>query len=129
MAEKGKKRSGAAKRSQVSGAAAPTRDGRMSRQRKWDVVLRLLQSGDLETGCVRCAPPHQCLLDRRDVLPGLLIQLLWLTLGAYAIGTRASCSPTCRPRWRRAILACWRLAAAGAVRRQLHAGRQGSVLG
>ena len=42
-------RSGAAERSQASGAAALGRGGRMSRQRKSAAVLRLLRGEDLET--------------------------------------------------------------------------------
>ena len=42
-------RPGAAERPQGSGAAAPGRDGRMSRQRKSAAVLRLLRGEDLET--------------------------------------------------------------------------------
>ena len=38
-----------AERPQASGAAAPGRGGRMSRQRKTAVVLRLLRGEDLET--------------------------------------------------------------------------------
>jgi transposase len=40
---------GAAERPQESGAAAPGRGGRMSRQRKTAAVLRLLRGEDLET--------------------------------------------------------------------------------
>ena len=42
-------RPGAAERPQESGAAAPGRGGRMSRQRKLAAVLRLLRGEDLET--------------------------------------------------------------------------------
>jgi len=42
-------RPGAAERPQESGAAAPGRGGRMSRQRKTAAVLRLLRGEDLET--------------------------------------------------------------------------------
>ena len=42
-------RPGAAERPQGSGAAAPGRGGRMSRQRKTAAVLRLLRGEDLET--------------------------------------------------------------------------------
>jgi transposase len=42
-------RPGDAERPQASGAAAPGRGGRMSRQRKTAVVLRLLRGEDLET--------------------------------------------------------------------------------
>src|SRR5512139_117899 len=42
-------RPGAAERPQESGAAAPGRGGRMSRQRKSAAVLRLLRGEDLET--------------------------------------------------------------------------------
>ena len=42
-------RPGAAKRPHESGAAAPGRGGRMSRQRKRDAVLRLLRGEDLDT--------------------------------------------------------------------------------
>jgi transposase-like protein len=45
----GKERLGAAERPQESGAAAPGRGGRMSRQRKTAAVLRLLRGEDLET--------------------------------------------------------------------------------
>jgi len=41
-------RAGAAERPQESGAAAPGRGGRMSRQRKTAAVLRLLRGEDLE---------------------------------------------------------------------------------
>jgi transposase len=44
-----KERAGAAERPQESGAAAPARGGRMSRQRKTAAVLRLLRGEDLET--------------------------------------------------------------------------------
>ena len=44
-----RERAGAAERPQESGAAAPGRGGRMSRQRKTDAVLRLLRGEDLET--------------------------------------------------------------------------------
>ncbi len=44
-----KERAGAAERPQESGAAAPGRGGRMSRQRKTAAVLRLLRGEDLET--------------------------------------------------------------------------------
>ena len=43
-----RERPGAAKRPQESGAAAPGRGGRMSRQRKTAAVLRLLRGEDLE---------------------------------------------------------------------------------
>ena len=42
-------RPGAAERPRESGAAAPGRGGRMSRQRKMAAVLRLLRGEDLET--------------------------------------------------------------------------------
>ena len=42
-------RPGAAERPQESGAVAPGRGGRMSRQRKSAAVLRLLRGDDLET--------------------------------------------------------------------------------
>ena len=42
-------RPGGAERPQESGAAAPGRGGRMSRQRKTAAVLRLLRGEDLET--------------------------------------------------------------------------------
>ena len=42
-------RPGAAERPRESGAAAPGRGGRMSRQRKTAAVLRLLRGEDLET--------------------------------------------------------------------------------
>ena len=45
----GGSRPGAAERPQESGAAAPGRGGRMSRQRKMAAVLRLLRGEDLET--------------------------------------------------------------------------------
>jgi transposase len=45
----GQERLGAAERPQESGAAAPGRGGRMSRQRKTAAVLRLLRGEDLET--------------------------------------------------------------------------------
>lgn len=47
--EAGSERLGAAERPQASGAAAPGRGGRMSRQRKTSAVLRLLRGEDLET--------------------------------------------------------------------------------
>jgi transposase len=47
--EAGKARSGTAERPQESGAAAPGRGGRMSRQRKTAAVMRLLRGEDLET--------------------------------------------------------------------------------
>ena len=43
------RRPGGAERPQGSGAAAPGRGGRMSRQRKTAAVLRLLRGEDLET--------------------------------------------------------------------------------
>jgi transposase len=49
MGERTTERAGAAERPQESGAAAPGRGGRMSRQRKRDAVLRLLRGEDLET--------------------------------------------------------------------------------
>ena|SRR6185312_17045031 len=49
MGERTTERPGAAERPQGSGAAAPGRGGRMSRQRKRDAVLRLLRGEDLET--------------------------------------------------------------------------------
>jgi transposase len=47
--EAGRARSGAAERPRETGAAAPGRDGRMSRQRKAIAVTRLLRGEDLET--------------------------------------------------------------------------------
>jgi len=47
--ETGKERAGGAERPSESGAAAPGRGGRMSRQRKTAAVLRLLRGEDLET--------------------------------------------------------------------------------
>ena len=47
--EAGQERLGAAERPHESGAAAPGRGGRMSRQRKMAAVLRLLRGEDLET--------------------------------------------------------------------------------
>jgi transposase len=47
--ETSKERPGAAARPSESGAAAPGRGGRMSRQRKTAAVLRLLRGEDLET--------------------------------------------------------------------------------
>ena len=47
--EAGSERLGAAERPQESGAAAPGRGGRMSRQRKTLAVRRLLRGEDLET--------------------------------------------------------------------------------
>jgi transposase len=49
MGERTMERPGVAERPQESGAAAPGRGGRMSRQRKRDAVLRLLRGEDLET--------------------------------------------------------------------------------
>lgn len=49
MATDETQRPGAAERPQESGAAAPGRGGRMSRQRKTAAVLRLLRGEDLET--------------------------------------------------------------------------------
>jgi transposase len=49
MREGTTERSGAAERPQESGAAAPGRGGRMSRQRKTAAVMRLLRGEDLET--------------------------------------------------------------------------------
>src|SRR5271167_1460596 len=45
------RRPGGAERPPESGAAAPGRGGRMSRQRKAAAVLRLLRGEDLETVC------------------------------------------------------------------------------
>jgi len=47
--ETGGERPGGAERPEESGAAAPGRGGRMSRQRKTAAVLRLLRGEDLET--------------------------------------------------------------------------------
>ena len=47
--EIGKERPGGAERPHESGAAAPGRGGRMSRQRKTAAVMRLLRGEDLET--------------------------------------------------------------------------------
>ena len=49
MGERTTERQGAAERPRESGAAAPGRGGRMSRQRKTAAVLRLLRGEDLET--------------------------------------------------------------------------------
>src|SRR6266851_1932120 len=49
MGERTTQRPGAAERPQESGAAAPGRGGRMSRQRKTTAVMRLLRGEDLET--------------------------------------------------------------------------------
>jgi transposase len=49
MREGTTERPGAAERPQESGAAAPGRGGRMSRQRKTAAVMRLLRGEDLET--------------------------------------------------------------------------------
>src|SRR5947209_2296762 len=49
MGERTTERRGTAERPQESGAAAPHRGGRMSRQRKTAAVLRLLRGEDLET--------------------------------------------------------------------------------
>jgi len=49
MATDEMERPGAAERPRESGAAAPGRGGRMSRQRKTAAVLRLLRGEDLET--------------------------------------------------------------------------------
>jgi transposase len=49
MATNETERPGAAERPPESGAAAPGRGGRMSRQRKTAAVLRLLRGEDLET--------------------------------------------------------------------------------
>jgi transposase len=49
MREGTTERRGAAERPQESGAAAPGRGGRMSRQRKTAAVMRLLRGEDLET--------------------------------------------------------------------------------
>jgi transposase len=49
MGERTTQRPGAAERPPESGAAAPGRGGRMSRQRKTAAVLRLLRGEDLET--------------------------------------------------------------------------------
>jgi transposase len=49
MGERKAERAGAAERPQESGAAAPGRGGRMSRQRKTAAVLRLLRGEDVET--------------------------------------------------------------------------------
>src|SRR5881275_449806 len=48
MGERTTERLGAAERPHESGAAAPGRGGRMSRQRKTAAVLRLLRGEDLE---------------------------------------------------------------------------------
>jgi len=49
MGERMAERTGAAERPRESGAAAPGRGGRMSRQRKTAAVLRLVRGEDLET--------------------------------------------------------------------------------
>lgn len=49
MRDRATERAGAAERPQESGAAAPGRGGRMSRQRKTAAVLRLVRGEDLGT--------------------------------------------------------------------------------
>jgi hypothetical protein len=55
--EAGKERPGAAERPSESGAAAPGRGGRMSRQRKTAAVLRLLRGKTWRRSRARSASP------------------------------------------------------------------------
>ncbi len=59
MGERTTERAGAAERPQESGAAAPGRVGRMSRQRKTAAVLRLLPGEDLRPCRDRSASPRR----------------------------------------------------------------------
>ncbi len=77
--EAGKERPGAAERPPESGAAAPGRGGRMSRQRKTAAVLRLLRGEDLETVSRSLGVTAATLTTWRDAL---------LAAGEAALATR-----------------------------------------
>ena len=72
-------RPGAAERPQESGAAAPGRGGRMSRQRKTAAVMRLLRGEDLESRSLGVTAAT--LNARRDA---------FLAAGEAALATRAA---------------------------------------
>ena len=74
-------RAGAAERPQESGAAAPGRGGRMSRQRKTAAVLRLLRGEDLETVSRSLGVTAATLTKWRDA---------FLAAGEAALATRPS---------------------------------------
>ena len=73
------KRPGAAERPQESGAAAPGRGGRMSRQRKTAAVLGLLRGEDLETVSRSLGVTAATLSDWRDA---------FLAAGEASLATR-----------------------------------------
>jgi hypothetical protein len=77
--ETGKERAGAAERSSESGAAAPGRGGRMSRQRKTAAVLRLLRGEELKTVSRSLGVTAATLTTWRDA---------FLAAGAAALVTR-----------------------------------------
>ena len=79
MATNGTERPGAAERPRESGAAAPGRGGRMSRQRKTAAVLRLLRGEDLETVLRSLGVTAATLSGWRDA---------FLTAGEAALATR-----------------------------------------
>ena len=69
MTDRPMERPGAAERLQESGAAAPGRGGRMSRQRKAAAVLRLLRGEDLETVSRSLGVTAATLSGWRDAFP------------------------------------------------------------
>ena len=66
MMERSVERPGAAERPRASGAAAPGRGGRMSRQRRRDAVLRLPRGEDLERVSRPLGAAAATLTARRD---------------------------------------------------------------
>jgi transposase len=125
MGEGKAERAGAAERPQESGAAAPGRGGRMSRQRKTAAVLRLLRGEDLEAVSRSLGVTAATLSSWRDAFlaageaalatrPGdgetLESERLKARLGAMLlehelleqkIATLEAGRPLVRPRWRR----------------------------
>lgn len=81
MATDEKERPWAAERRRESGAAAPGRGGRMSRQRKTAAVLRLLRGEDLETVSRSLGVTAARLTTWRDA---------FLSAGEAALATRPS---------------------------------------
>lgn len=81
MATDEMERPGAAERPRESGAAAPGRGGRMSRQRKTAAVLRLLRGEDLETVSRSLGVTAATLSTWRDA---------FLSAGEAALATRPS---------------------------------------
>ena len=95
MGERTTQRPGAVERPQESGAAAPGRGGRMSRQRKTTAVLRLLRGEDLEMVSRSLGVTAATLTTWRD---GFLAaaRRYWRAGRAMARNWRASAS---RPSW------------------------------